>query len=170
MSGLYNMLMGKSPFYPYLVGLAGITKENAREFGRLRDAWISEDAKTIGILHRNYGEEGADANAAAEGLPHFREHLETNDSTYRCWLFDVMPGAEVLAEKMADLDDNTPCFERYEQAIESFGRGEENEQTEHMRKVGEQIFGDINQAFNDGQSRTVETDDGAVDIISGEDL
>ena len=165
---LYNMLMGHNPAMGILCAAVGIYRENVTQFGRLRDIWISEDADTIGILHRNYGEEGAAANAAAEALPLFREHQETDDNTYRCWIFDA-PGDSPIGHALlniAELSDNTPCWKRYKQAVDDFSSGKKTEQTKHMFEVGKQIFEGLAKSFKDGEDRTVDTPDGSVEIFT----
>jgi hypothetical protein len=166
MSGLYNMLMGHNPAFGFLAAMAGITKDNASSMGRVRDAWISEDAKTIGILHRNYGEEGTAANEAAAALPLFRGHRETSDYSYCEWLFDVPEGAEEVAKQIAEQTDNMPCWERYQKAVDDMRSGKKNPQTEHMLEVGEKIIGGLVKSIEDDEPRTVETEDGGVDIIT----
>jgi hypothetical protein len=171
MSGLYNMIMGRNPAFPLLMGAIGIHKENGRLFGRVRDCWISEDAKTIGVLHRNYGDAGAEANGHAAALPTFREHQACgSDNTYAYWIFDAPDGEGTalpqILEKIAEMSDNVPCMDRYLQAIEDFKAGKKNEQTERMLEVGEKVMGQLKQSMEDGQSRSVENDDGGVDIFT----
>ena len=169
MSGLYNMLMGKNPAYPMLAALAGITQENAKQMGRLRDAWITKDAKTIGILHRNYGEDGQAANDAAAALPSFREGGSYSDGTYGFWLFNAPQErtvGDLLAKKIAEVSDNTPCWDRYQQAVDDMSSGKKTPQTKHMLEVGEKSIGGLTKSIEDGEPRTIETEDGGVDIIT----
>jgi hypothetical protein len=163
---MYNMLMQINPAFGLLCAIVGITKDNVQDMGRVRDAWISEDAKTIGILHRNYGEDGLSANDTATSLPTFREHRKTSDYSYNEWLFDVPEIAEDVARQIAEQTDNVSCWERYVKAIEDMGAGKKTPQTEHMLKVGEKILGGIVKSMDDGESRSVDTQDGSVDIIS----
>ena len=166
MSGLYNMLMGHNPAFGLLCAMVGITRDTAQFMGRVRDAWISEDAKTIGVLHRNYGEDGEFANQNAAKLPNFREQQACDDSTYQVWLFDVPPEGEEIAKQIAEHSDNTPCWERYTQAIVDMRAGKETPQTKHMMDVGKKIMGGLSESLKDGESRTVETEDGGIDIIA----
>ena len=172
MSGLYNMLMGRNPAFPLIMGAIGIGQENADQFGRVRDCWISEDAKTIGVLHRNYGANGLLANGKAATLPLFREHQECSDGTYAVWLFDVPKGdaADAALKKIAEMTDNTSCWERYMTAIEDLQDGKKNPQTDKMLEVGKKIMGQLSGSIEDGKSRSVDTEDGGIDIISGGDL
>ena len=193
MSGLYNMLMGKNPAYPALMAFAGIHQENFELFGRLRDAWITEDGKTVGVLHRNYGEEGQRANDIAATLTGFREGGSCSDFTYGFWLFEVPDHLSTQARRVAGTSDNTPCWERYQKAVADMQAGKDTPQTRHMRvadilikaivsekysdskdwvfykhgeKVGEQIIGGLSKSVEDGKPRSIETEDGSVDIIT----
>lgn len=173
MSGLYNMLMGKNPAYPMLMAIVGICQKNFQQMGRLRDAWISADAKTIGILHRNYGEDGQAANDAAAALPTFKEGGSCSDHTYGFWLFNVPKEGTVgdlVAKKIAEVSDNTPCWKRYEQALKDMQAGKDTPQTKYMLEVGEKIADDLTKSLEDGKPRSVQTEDGGVDIITPQGL
>ena len=67
---LYNMLMGRNPFSPVLLGILGITDETKDQWplGRIRDVYTNEAADRIFVLHRNYGE-GDEVNARTGSLP-----------------------------------------------------------------------------------------------------
>lgn len=166
MSGLYNMLMKTNPAFGVLCAMVGITRTNARQMGRVRDAWITEDAKTIGILHRNYGKEGEVANDAAAALPLFRERRPTDDYSYQEWLFDVPERGKEAAELIAEQADNVSCWNRYQQAIDDMQAGKDTPQTKHMLEVGKKIIGGLSESIEDGKSRTIETEDGGVDIFT----
>jgi hypothetical protein len=168
---MYNMVMGRNPAFGYLMAMVGINKENARKAGRVRDVWITEDAKTIGVLHRNYGEEGKEANDFAASLPRYREFaLDDFDGTYGWWLFDVAEEHLPLAQEIAQVTDNENCMVRYRQLIDDLGKGVDNEMTQQAMKAGEKIAEGLGKAFEKGESTTVETEDGSVDIISGKDI
>ena len=148
MSGLYNMVMGQNPFFGILTAMVGIHKENGQLFGRVRDAWIDENADTIGVLHRNYGDDGKEFNEAAEALPAFKEHRsEGDDHTYVSWIFEVPEQHLSAAADISRASDNTPCFDRFKQAIADLQAGKDTPQTQHIRKVGEQVFGALDKSF-----------------------
>jgi len=166
MSGLYNMVMGRNPALGHLLVMVGIDSDGKFErAGRVRDGWITEDAKTIGIFHRNYGEDGQDANDFAASLPGYRELAYDNfDGTYGWWLFDVPEEHCDLAERLAELTDNTNCMDRYKALIKDLEKGVKNEMTDQAVKAGERIAESLMKSFEDGKSRSVENEDGSVDI------
>jgi hypothetical protein len=173
--GLYNMIMGHNPFLGYLMALIGVHRENFKQFGRLRDAWITADAKTIGVLHRNYGDDGEAANKAAEGLPAFRQHQCTDDETYQTWLFDVPEDYADIAEDIAGASDNESCWERYKDAIRDYTEGVDTPQSRHIHEVGKTVIGTLTETLKDGKTREAATEDGSVvigpveDVLGGKD-
>lgn len=69
---LYNMLMGRNPLGPYLMGYLGFVQgapQNAW-LGRFRDVYTNDEADRIFILHRNYPG-GNPSNQAIKQHPNF---------------------------------------------------------------------------------------------------
>ena len=152
--GLYNMLMGHNPALPYLLGIVGITQQNAHLLGRLRDAWISADGTRIFVLHRNYGPEGEAADAEAAKLPGYvGKTLDVGDCTYGHYEYAVPQDDEKLAafaRSLAKQTDNTPCMERYRKLIEDMKADKDTPEVKHALDVGKQIFAGLDQAMKTG--------------------
>lgn len=159
MSGLYNMVMGQSPIFKELALSVGITAEFVREnpIGRIRDAWISSDAKKIYILHRNYGTDGAKANENIKKLPSFvSNQYDSKDPTYGWWEFDVLPGGSddmyVFLKLAAEKTDNRNCMERYREILDKLSDPSTYEEPGVQRalEAGRKIANGLNYAAQEG--------------------
>jgi hypothetical protein len=143
MSGLYNMLMGRNPLGPYLMGVLGFVQgapQNAW-LGRFRDVYTNDEADRIFILHRNYGNE---FTQAIKQHPNFIGYEpDSFDHTYGVWEFTVPEDRAHIVKEIASLGDNTPLMDRYRKLIEDMGKGIDNEATRNAKAVGEKILGPI---------------------------
>jgi hypothetical protein len=171
------MLMGRNPYSPLLLAILKINEGTKEQYplGRIRDIWISNDGKTIKILHRNYGDEGAVYNHAMAQHPQFvRQEACGRDATYQYWVFDVPddfhqdPDGKKLLESLITETDRMEPMDRYWKAIEDMKSGKKNPQTDHMEKVGRKIMEGLTGVINGKTPDTTMTDgDGSVDIIGG---
>ena len=152
MSGLYNMVMGMNPAFPYLALMVGITQEFAQEhpLGRIRDAWIEPDGKTICILHRNYGSDGEKANANVKSLPTFRRNVPASDETYAWWEFDVPIEYAEAAQMAAAKTDTRNRWTRFMEVADKMKRGVKDEETERALEAGKKVFAGLNYAIQEG--------------------
>jgi hypothetical protein len=167
MSGMYNMIMGPNPVIGYLYAMVGIHKDNYRQFGRLRDAWIDEDGMQIHVLHRNYpgGSAGAeDALEAAKSLPGYVDNTPDEDGTYGYWTFDVDPKYEHLALVIAEETDNTPCMERFRQVIADMQAGKDTPEVARALTAGKEIMAALTDTMKNGGRQEVSNADGSVVI------
>jgi hypothetical protein len=165
MSGLYNMVMQMNPVFGILAGLVGITKDfhRAHPLGRIRDAWIEPDGKTVCILHRKYGEDGQDALNNAKLLPTYRRNHPASDETYAWWEFDVPAGCEVLVKVLLEKTDTRNCWDRYLEVIEKLSRGVDDDETKRAVDAGKKVFAGLNYAMKEGIAE-VEHGNGSVVI------
>lgn len=172
MSGLYNSLMGRNPFAPHLLACIGITMETKDQYklGRIRDVYTNADGSKVFILHRNYGADGQEYDDSMATHPQYvGKHIADKtgkETTYWLYEFNVPADTLRLTQKIAELSDTTPAFDRYHQAISQFAAGVKNEQTEHMAEVGKKMLGPILEAM-DGKgpvSQTLKIGDGEVVI------
>ena len=159
MSGMYNMLMGVNPVFGLLCGMVGITRENNREFGRLRDAYINEAADRVFVLHRNYGEDGVPFDAAAANLPTFvAKHMDSRDDTYGYYEFAVPPKYRPAAIVIAEKSDTTPCLEKFHKLIADMQAGKDTPEVTRAMQVGKALFDGLKQAMDTGKRVEVGND------------
>jgi hypothetical protein len=176
MSGLYNMLMGNNPFIPYLFACIEVSQENADQYplGRFRDMWVDDEGEHIWMLTRNCpgGFETQEAfeevDNAWRSHPNFIKYEPDEDHTYAYYVFSVPEKASNAAKQIVEATDRMKPMDRYRHAMEQMGKGEKNAQTEHMKKVGDQLFKPIMDAIegNESKDEVIENDFGSVRIIS----
>ena len=144
MSGLYNMLMGRNPLGPYLMGVLGFVQGAPQNtwLGRFRDVYTNDAGDRIFILHRNYPE-GNEFNQAIKQHPNFVDYKPDSDETYGTWEFTVPEELLSVVKEIADLSDNTPLMDRYRKLIEDMGKGVDNEATRNALDVNKKILGPI---------------------------
>lgn len=90
--GLYNMIMGRNPYAPYLLALIDIHEgtKDIYPLGRMRDVHINVSADRIFLFTRNYGEEWEYVDEALAKNPNYVEkRSESSDSTYTSYEFSV---------------------------------------------------------------------------------
>jgi hypothetical protein len=152
MSGLYNMVMGMNPAFGLLAGVVGITQDFHRDhpLGRVRDAWIEPDGKTICILHRNYGEDGQEALNNAKMLPTYRANHPASDPTYAWWVFDVPAEFEKMAKILVEKTDTRNRWDRYLEVVDKVSKGVEDEETNRAMEAGKKVFAGLNYAMQEG--------------------
>lgn len=172
---LYNMLMGRNPFSPYLLAAIGITSETAEQYplGRIRDVYTNAEATKVFILHRNYGEAGLPFDDAMAKNPNYVQKLLADqrtgkETTFWLYEFNVPAIGKDIAKEVAQNSDTIPAFDRYQMAIEDMAAGKENPQTEHMMAVGKKIFEPLMRSLDSDEPthEHVEVGDGSVDIFS----
>lgn len=144
MSGLYNMLMGRNPYGPYLMGVLGFVQgapQNAW-LGRFRDVYTNDAADRIFILHRNYPDMD-ESNQAIKQHPNFLKYEPDGfDETYGTWEFSVPAEHVDVVKEIASLSDNTPLMQRYCELINNLGKVD-NEATRNAMEAGKKILGPI---------------------------
>ena len=165
MSGLYNMVMQMNPAFPILAGMIGVTENfhQAHPLGRVRDAWIEPDGKTICILHRNYGEDGQESNDNATLLPTYRDYRSASDPTYAWWEFDVPEQYREMAEMLVEKTDTRNCWKRYLEVIDKLESGVDDSETRRAKEAGEKIASGLSYAMKEGIAE-VQHGDGSVVI------
>jgi hypothetical protein len=147
-----GIVMGRNPAFPILAAMVGITQEfiTTHSLGRIRDAWIEPDGKTICILHRNYGEDGKEANDNAKLLPTYRAYHSASDETYAWWEFGVPEGLEELAKQAVQKTDTRNCWERYLEVIDKMGKGVNDDDTAKALEAGKKVVAGLNYALKEG--------------------
>ena len=163
---LYNMLMGRNPFAPYLLAALGITHETAELYplGRIRDVYTNDAADKIFLLTRNYGEEYTYVDEALAKHPTFIQKTTTpGDSTYTIYEFGVPEPTQAMVKEIAENSDNTPAMDRYLQAIRDMSEDKDNAQTAHMKEVGKQIMGQVMESL---ENKTISNEFGTVKVIT----
>jgi len=164
MSGLYNMIMGRNPFIPYVLACLDITEDT---LGRFRDVGVSEDGKRIFVLTRNYGDEWASVDDAMSVHPNFIEKVFESDETYSTYHFSVPPQVAEVVQKISEVCDKGNPFERYLKAIKDFSEGKKNEQTQYMKEAGKKIFEPLMKVIEGGSvDEIIEHGDGSVRVFS----
>lgn len=166
--------MGQSPIFKELALAVGIDSEFAREnpIGRIRDAWISSDAKKIYILHRNYGSDGAEFNENIKKLPTFVcNQYDSHDQTYGWWEFNVPEGGPEgmykFLEIAAEQTNTRNCMELYREMLDKLGDPTKHEDPGVQRALdaGKKIMSGLNYAMQEGIAE-VGNEDGGVVITS----
>lgn len=150
MSGLYNMLMERNPYGPYLMGCLGFVQgaEQNKWLGRFRDVYTNEYGNRIFLLHRNCPESN-EFNQAIKQHPNFvKNEVDSRDGTYGVWEFTVPEQYTDLVSKISVESDNTPAMDRYWQLIEDMKNGVKNEAVENALEVGKKIFEPILNQLN----------------------
>lgn len=145
MSGLYNMLMGRNPLGPYLMGVLGFVQGAPQNswLGRFRDVYTNDAGDRIFMLHRNYPG-GDEFNQAIKQHPNFVGYEpDLQDYTYGVWEFTVPEDLLPVVKEIASLGDNTPLMDRYRKLIEDMGKDVDNEATRNAIEVGKKILGPI---------------------------
>lgn len=172
MSGLYNMLMGRNPLGPYLMGVLGFVKgaEQNTWLGRFRDVYTNDAGDRIFMLHRNYPE-GDEFNQAIKQHPHFVKYeRDFLDETYGTWEFTVPTELLPVVKEIAGMGDNTPLMQRYRELIENMGKGVDNEATRNAMEAGKKILGPIIEQMEKGKpsesEQVIEHGDGTVVVHS----
>ena len=167
--GLYNMLMGRNPFAPYLLASINITGETQEAYplGRIRDVYTNNAADRVFILTRNYGEEWEWVDEALAKHPTFIQKTTcAGDETYTVYEFGVPEETKKIVKEIASVSDNTPAMDRYLQAIQDMAANKDNAQTQHMKEVGKQIAESLFGSLQDGQDKTVSNEFGSVEIFT----
>jgi hypothetical protein len=170
MSGLYNMLMGRNPHGPYLMGALGFVRgaEQNAWLGRFRDVYTNDAADRIFILHRNYPETD-EFNQAIKAHPNFLRYIpEPTDFSYGVWEFSVPDFATDVVKQIAALGDNTPLMDRYRKLITDMEKGVDNEATRNAMEAGKKILQPIIDSVKDGKSgeQHITHGDGSVVVIN----
>jgi len=152
MSGLYNMVMQVNPVFGILAGIVGITKDfhRAHPLGRIRDAWMEPDGKTVCVLHRNYGEDGKEFNDNAKLLPTYRGNHVASDETYAWWEFNVTAEFAMAAKLLADRSDTRNRWDRYLEVIGKLQKGVSDEETERALSAGIKVMAGLKYAEQEG--------------------
>lgn len=165
---LYNMLFGANPHLDMLFELIGVHPRSRHCFGRVRDGWITEDAKTVCIFHRNYGEEGRPFDLAVADIPTFVAKYYADDLTYGWYEFTVVDDPELAAtaQVIADETDNRNCMDKYLELIDMITRGEDNELTRNAIAAGKKIVKGLHYAELEGNA-DVEHGAGSITITQG---
>ena len=149
---LYNMIMGRNPFGPYLMGFLGFVQgapQNAW-LGCFRDVYTNDAGDRIFMLHRNYPESD-EFNQAIKAHPNFVAYIPDSDNTYGVWEFTVPEQYAEAVREIALLSDNTPLMDRYRKLIDDMGRGFDNDATRNAIEAGKKVLGPVLEAIEAGQ-------------------
>ena len=162
--------MGSNPIFKYLLAGIGVFAENHQQFGRLRDGWVTDDGAKVFILHRNYGEAGADALKAFSELPGFVSNTPCDDHTYAICEFDITDedaksAFKSAADKLgAEVTENR--MQRYVDMIQDLQAGDRTSpEAKQALAVGADIVDAVKTSIDDGKPHTVDDGQSAVDII-----
>ncbi len=190
MSGLYNMLMGKHPFFGPIAKSLGfcvmepdglppkppegedisewleIVKKDYHYYpaARIRDVWITEDGE-VGVLTRNYGELEW-VNELWRSHPEYKKDWAESDETYHSFLFSPPEKVRENLKKTIAIVGCVPAFEAYTKLIKDFANGKENEATKRAKEVGAKIMDGFMKSMDGGGSNIIENEDGGVEIIT----
>jgi hypothetical protein len=161
------MVMGMNPAFGLLAGIVGISQDFCREhpLGRVRDAWIEPDGKTICILHRNYGSDGSEANRNAKLLPTYRRNQPASDETYAWWEFNVPAEFANLAKVLVEKTDTRNRWDRYLEVVDKVSKGLKDEETQRAVEAGKKVFAGLDYAMKEGIAE-VQHGEGSVVIKS----
>ncbi len=175
---LYNMMMGRNPISPTLLGILGITDETADKWplGRMRDVYVTPNGRRIFLFTRN--------GPSAMGLtPEQREDIEKNfrenhpqyvgfviddfDETYLTYEFRTPKHFIPAVQKIAEFTDTTPPMVRFRKVIKDMEDGVDNEGTKNAFEAGKKMMGPLMEVL-DGKkpAATATHGDGGVDIIN----
>lgn len=167
MSGIYNMVVEVNPAFGLLASIVGISSEfyRAHPLGRIRDAWIEPDGKTICILHRNYGEDGQEALENAKSLPTYKRNRPASDETYAWWEFEVPAEFSEMASDLAKNTDTKNRWDYYLEVIRKLQDGVDDSETQRAMEAGKRIIAGINYAMQEGVAE-VNFGSGCVEIKS----
>jgi len=164
MSGLYNMIMSVNPASPYVLALIGVDEDKFNRLGRFRDCWVTPDASSVMILHRNYSDNGNDdvLEDVASWDNYVANHEAEGDSTYWKFEFKVPDDMSEAAKKIAEVTDTSDRWDAYRKVIDDLGKGKETEHTKRAMEAGKKIFDQI----DSGESGTVQHEDGSVNVTN----
>ena len=191
--GLYNMLMGRNPLTPQLLGIIGYTTDNAsgpETFGRFRDVYTNEDCTKVFILTRNYSPdiEGRDWTHIDEFVaknPNFVQKTADSDPTYQIYEFnvpeffvtkDIMPGTQVnvweVLRSRVPAEYRIPAMDRYRAFIQAMhDNALPPEKAKHVEVVGKAIVEQMKQAVEGGEEhRGIVTDSDSGGSVKVESL
>jgi hypothetical protein len=135
-----------------------------------RDVYTNADGSKVFILHRNYGADGQEYDDSMATHPQYAGKQIADktgkETTYWLYEFNVTEDALHLTQKIAELSDTTPAFDRYHEAITQLAAGVKNEQTEHMTEVGKKLLSPLLNAMegNGPVSQILKIGDGEVVI------
>ena len=170
---MYNMLMGRNPAVPYLLGFLGITKETADKWpvGRMRDAYTNEDGSKIFIFTRN-GPSGMGLTPKERDTieENFRENhpnyvgfeIDDFDETYLTYEFDIPEEFRAHTKEIADMTETEPPMVRFRRLIDDMKAGKKTPAVENAIEVGKKLLGPI----LEGKSENVKHGDGSVDVVN----
>lgn len=170
---LFNMLMGRNPAAPYLLGFLGITQETQEQWplGRMRDSYTNKDGSKIFIFTRN-GPSGMglapDERDSIE--ENFRENhpdyvgfeIDDFDQTYLTYEFDTPEEFREQTKEIADMTETEPPMVRFRRLIDDMEAGKKTPAVENAIEAGKKLLGPI----LEGKTETVKHGDGSVDVIS----
>lgn len=128
---LYNMMFGRNPSAPLLLGMLGLTDG---EVGRFRDAWLEHaDAGFVIVIHtRNGGGNREDYQCVFDVLSLHPQYLSDADDDFDCTYadirFSVPPQFQAAAEALLQRDgDTTPPAEKWRVLLEKLRTADESD-------------------------------------------
>jgi len=163
---LYNALFGVNPFSRVLLLMLGTTESHVP---RYRDCFLSEDGTEI-IIHtrtgggnREYYDEPNDENqdgpwnSDLREIPGFKSDCDDDfDCTYADFHYAVPEAFKEQVALLKDLGAVTNPAERWQSLLENLRKGDTgNPETQRALAVGEEIFGKLKAAMDDGKSGIV---------------
>lgn len=164
---LYNMLFGTNPFSGVLLQMLGTSTDR---IPRYRDCYLSEDGTEIVVHTRTgggnrdayekggeYWNEGQIDNDAIRAVPGFKYDRDDEfDCTYADFYFAVPEAFKEQVALLKDLGAVQNPAERWQQVLDGLRKGDTSSpEVQRALKVGEQIFGQIQEAMDKGGSATI---------------
>lgn len=164
---LYNMLFGVNPFSRVLLQMLGTTVDNVP---RYRDCFLNDDGTEI-IIHTRtgggnrdayenggeYWKEGQIDNDTLRAIPGFKHDADDDfDCTYADFHYAVPEAFKEQVALLKDFGAVTNPAERWQSLLENLRKGDAgNPETQRALAVGEEIFGKLKAAMDDGKSGIV---------------
>lgn len=157
---LYNMICGINPYTQALLKVLVLDEIPHGEY-RLRDVYMPTP-DTIGLVCRTGGGNRRQYNEIIimfQNHPCYVDDADDDfDETFMTVYFRVPPHFEALACAIHGITDNTPPLEKFQKAVNDMKDGVDNESTQRMLQVGQEIVEQI----TSGESGEIANEDGAV--------
>jgi hypothetical protein len=155
---LYNALFGTNNAAPILLA---ILNKSSTDFGRFRDAYLNEDDSKIIVYTRCGGGNRDDYESVFEEMkshPNFISDYDDDfDCTYAYFEFSIpdeyKEQLKLVAEKIGQKESPT---EKFQSLINNLQSDKDTPETERAMEVGKKIFGEIKDALDSGENKTIE--------------
>lgn len=147
---LYNALLGKTPHYQEILDLIDL---NEGDVERFRDAYLSDDARTVKVYTRTGGPNRKDHESFIIWMrtypTYIKDYDDTFDNTFMTFEFKVPGEMYGRALKLLPLTDTRTGQQKFQDLMKSLedGIGFDNPR---VKKVNEQLERAFSQGTPDG--------------------